>query len=338
MKLWVVIGILLVVFGVQAFGARTEVEIDNPTVQIQKEKSLNELISGLGYLSHDNVLKLRKHIQKADSDEKASIHKMLLEKLDTEEDSTALRQCMVYLGMFGQNKDSADALIRIMNSEKDRVDRKLAASLIDRVGSEDNLDALLQAIREDKGEIHHGRDIASCAYGSIGSIGGDKAAKILLQLWNSKEYVPGHSLHSMGMTGSPLVLRPIQEVLEQKEHPLRPNAAAGLSTFAVRNRDHKEISEGTLKLLRKYAKDDNPKVRARVLYGFSIIGQPEDLELAKSFVDDPYSIVVSYTENETVKEKTVYPVQEEAQKAISAIENRMLKITKDINLNSPAEN
>jgi len=293
------------------------------------DKSPSQLISGLGYLSNDDQLRSRETILKADEDEKAVIHETLLNKLNSEDDSAALRQCMVYLCGFGPNKETADAFVRILNSQKDRADRKLAAIFLGKVGSEDNLDALLQAIREDQGQLGHGRNIASSAYGSIGNIGGEKAADILLNLWYSKEYVPDHSLYSIARTGSPKVLDLILDILEQKEHRFRHNAAAGLAAFAGQNRDNTEMSERLLVLLRKYARDDDPKIRKGVLDAFFSIGQAEDIPLMIALTNDPYHQIVNYTEDGIVKEKTIYPIKDDADWAIAKINNNMANALKE---------
>ncbi len=289
----------------------------------------------LDNLSAEDRNKLHDRIRKADSREKQLLLKAMVIQLQSEQDPKKKHKIMISLVIFGRNRVVAGTLKGMLRSERDRGVRKFAAHILGRVGSEEDIDDLLDAIKKDKGAFPHGRDLANTAYFSIAEIGGDKAAIILLKLWDDKELVPDFSLFSMGFTGSPLVLDLLQEVLERKEDRFRPNAAGGLSALAIRNKDNKEMAEQILKLLRKYVMDDDPKVRENTLDGFYSMGQAEDLSLINSLLDDPYSNVVNFTENGEVKEKTVYPIREKAQRAITKINGRIAKTTK--NLFQPVE-
>ncbi|MCK4790001.1 MAG: hypothetical protein KAV87_40050, partial [Desulfobacteraceae bacterium] len=274
--------------------------------------------------------KFRNRVLKADKVQKDVICEEVIEQLSNEHNSKEKRRLMVRLAMFERNKRAAEVLVRIVRNDKNRSDRKLAAHFLGKVGSEEDIDDLFEVIKGDKGAIPHGRDLANTAYFSIGEIGGDKAAIILLKLWDDKELVSDFSLFNMGFTGSPLVLDLLQEVLERKEDRFRLSAAGGLSALASRNKDNKEMAERVRELLRVYVEDHNPKVRGASVDGFYFIGQSEDLTLMNSLINDPYSEVVSYTENGEVKEKTVYPIREKAQLAIAEINRRIAKTKKNV--------
>jgi HEAT repeat protein len=272
--------------------------------------------------------KLKVLIEEADEQEKVWIGEELVKRIKSDTDPNIRRRYMVHLLAFPSIE--AEALREILVSDSDRSVREFAVYMLGRAGSEEDLDDLLEVIRGDKGAFPHGRDLAGTAYSSIGLIGGDKAAGILLKLWNDKEFVPDHSLYSMGSTGSPLVLDLLKEILEKKEGRFRPNAAAGLSALASRTRDNKEMAGQVRELLRVYVKDHNPQVRRAAIAGFYSIGQAEDLPLMNSLINDPYNNVVSYREDGEVKEKTVYPIRENAQWAITKITNRISQTKKNV--------
>jgi HEAT repeat protein len=157
-----------------------------------------ETLGPLDNLSAEARNKLHDRIRKADVHEEQVLLKAIVIQLQSEQDPQKRREIMIHLATFGRNQVVAATLKGMLHSESDRGIRKLAAYILGKVGSEEDIDDLLDAIKKDKGAFPHGRDLANTAYFSIGEIGGDKAAIILLKLWDDKELVPDFSLFSMG--------------------------------------------------------------------------------------------------------------------------------------------
>lgn len=83
---------------------------------------------------------------------------------------------------------------------------------------------LLQAIKEDKGVLGRGRDIATIAVASLGEIGGEQAAFALTEIWNTPELSSGckeQTLVALGMVGDPASLEIFETVLRGKEDILK---------------------------------------------------------------------------------------------------------------------
>ncbi len=275
-------------------------------------------------LTNRNNNELRALIHKADKEQKKWIQQALIDHLYSDSDPKVRSLCLTHIVKF---RDIAPEVIeRIMISDPDRSVRCLAAFALGRCGTEAQVDALFQAIQKDKGVPNeHFKNIAEAAIHSLGEIGGQKATKVLLDVWNSEQQSHRYreqTLIALGMAGDPNAFEVLETVLKSDNEQLRDNAAFGLGRLAKRNQDNRQLLNRTQELMRQYITDTNPGVRSNVADALGYIGGLEDVQLLQSLLQDEYSVIVSYTENGVVKEKTVYPVRERAREAIEKINKR----------------
>lgn len=268
---------------------------------------------------------LRGLIQKANEEEKNWIRDALINRFNSEPDPRLRQMCLVSIGWF---RDAAAKLHVKALSDTDRSVRKLAAYCLGKSGSEQDIDALFQAVKDDKGVFGPGRDIAKNAISSIGEIGGTKAARVLNEIWLNEELSKGFKdaiLGSLGSTGDPNVFEILEEGLRGNDERIRDNAAYGLGQLAIHrnNRKNSELANKVTQLLRSYINDKNPRVRNNIVRAFSIIGKREDIPLLKTLLEDDYSTTVSYTEDGEVKKRTEYPIRKAAREAIDNINRRL---------------
>jgi HEAT repeat protein len=272
----------------------------------------------------DETHKLMTLIRKVDEEEKAWIREELVKRFNSDPDPRIRGACLVCITMF---RDVArEVLARALTSDSDRGVRRVAAYALGQTGSEQEIDALSQAVKEDKGVFGRGRDIAEVAITSLGEIGGEQAVLVLTKIWNNEDLSRGcreETLIALGMAGNPGSLEVFEDVLQGKEDLIRDNAAWGLGRLARKNQENPQVASKAIELLRNYVNDENPKVRRNVVDAIGWTGVSDDIDLLKPLLDDPYSITINYTEDGAVKVKTVYPVREEARRGIKRIQARL---------------
>lgn len=268
--------------------------------------------------------KLMTLIREADEEEKVWIREELIKRFNSDPDPGIRRACLVCITMF---RDVArEVLAYALTSDSDRGVQKVAAYALGQSGSEQEVDALLQAIKEDKGVWGRGRDIAMVAVASLGEIGGEQAAFALTEIWDNKDLSRGcreQTLVALGMVGDPASLKTFEAVLQGKEDLIRDNAASGLGRLVRKNQENPQVVGKAINLLRNYVNDENPKVRRNVVDALGWIGDSGDIYLIQPLLGDNYSTIVNYTEDGELKEKVVYPIREKAKEAIDKINARL---------------
>ena len=271
----------------------------------------------------DEVSNVQALIEKAAGEEKERIREALIDRFASDPDPRIRSACLIGMTKF---RESARAmLLRALTSDPDRGVRRLAAYCLGQAGSEQEVDALFQAMVKDEGEFGSGRDIALVSIGSLGEIGGEKAADALIAAWNDETLSRGcreQVLFALGYTGAGKVFGILESALKGKEESLRDNAASGLAELVRKNAANPEMVEKVTGLLRPHLNDENPGVRRSVVVALGWTGTREDIRPLQVLLEDGYSSVVSYQEAGQVKQKTVYPVRERAKEAIERIEKR----------------
>lgn len=274
-------------------------------------------------LNSRNSVKLRGLINEADEEEKIWIHNNLLRRFNSESDPKIRRVCLLCLAKFPES--ASGVLVRALSSDEDYNVRRLAAYMLGQKGSEHEVDALLQAVKDDKGTLGGGRAIARVAIGTLGEIGGTQAAKAIMQIWKSEELSRGcreQTLTALGMAGDPAAFEVLKTILKSDNELLRDNAVFGLGRLAKRNQDNQQLLNRTTALMCQYITDTNPRVRSNVADALGYIGGWEDVQLLQTLLQDEYSVIVSYSEDGVIKKKTVYRVREKAREAIERINKR----------------
>ncbi|UCG48901.1 MAG: HEAT repeat domain-containing protein, partial [Phycisphaerales bacterium] len=262
-------------------------------------------------------------IRTADQKQKTWLLEKLTERVESDEKPAVRRACVVGLTAFGRN--ARRTLADVLMSDDDRNVRKLAAYALGQLGTKEEVDALVQAVRRDSGALGVGRDLAAVAVTALGEIGGEEAARALHEIWNSEQLSRGcreQTLTALGVAGHPGALPILQTVLQQSNQLLRDNAAFALGQLASRNQDDPAILSRSLTLLRQYLSDPNPRVRVNAVDALGRLGRPDDIALLEARSGDDYAIELSYTEDGQVKTKSVYPVRQKATEAIAQIRTR----------------
>lgn len=276
--------------------------------------------TGVGY-------KLRKLIiEEANDIEKEWIYNELTKRFNSEQHPEKRGELLTVLSI---SKDRARKIcVQSIKNDPDRNVRRLSAYILEQSGTEEEVDALFQAVKDDKGEFGHGRTIAMTAIGSLCGIGGEKAIKALKEIWNSKELSYGFReqiISSLGRAGDISSYQLFESILKSKEEDIRDNAIYALGELARQNQDNPEVKGKIIKLLKSYIDDDNKRVRANIVYSLGFAGGKEDIEFLKQLLNDNTTITLSYSENGVVKQKVVYDIREKAKEAIDRINTRFEK-------------
>ncbi|MBM4039992.1 MAG: hypothetical protein FJ290_15925, partial [Planctomycetes bacterium] len=124
----------------------------------------------------DAVLALAREARKLGDD--SWLLDALKERLGREHVPRLRRACLLAIS-WAFPDEAAAVLARALNADPDRIVRKVAAYCLANRGTEQQVDALVQAIKEDRGGLGEGRDVARVAIGSLGLIGGPRAAQAL---------------------------------------------------------------------------------------------------------------------------------------------------------------
>jgi len=255
------------------------------------------------------------------------IRDALIDRLAREQDPRLRRQCLLAISWAFPDK-APEVLARAMTSDPDRTVRRVAAYCLGNRGTEGQVDALLQVVKEDQGAPGHGRDLAMLAICSLGSIGGPRASRALREILNNPELSRGcreQVLSSLAMAGDPADLPILEDHLRSKKALLRASAASGLGHLGRKNRRRTDIVKRVAKLLREHMDDVDPSVRTSVANAMGWVGGAEDIPLLERLLADAHRGRVNYTEAGKLKEKVVYPVREQAQRAIKRIKARLAK-------------
>jgi len=263
-------------------------------------------------------------IREANEDGKAWIREELIKRLNTDPNPKTRRACLVCILRF---RDVArQVLARALSSDSDRNVRMVAAYALSQEGGEQEVGLLLQAVKEDKGIVGRGRDMARVAVSSLGQIGGEQALLALTEIWNNEEFSRGcreQTLNALGRVGDPAGLNIFEAVIQGKEELIRDNAAYGIGLLARKSQENPQAADKAIKLLRSYINDDNAKVRRNVGDALAWVGKHDDIKLLTPLLDDAYSETLQYIEDGEPKEKVVYPVREKAKEAIDKINARL---------------
>lgn len=288
----------------------------------ETKSAFNEAFTNKGNVTHS----LMSLIRQADEEEKNWLRGALISRFNSDLDPANRRTCLVCITMF---REAARHLLALaLTSDSDRGVQRLAAYALGQGGSEQEVEALLQAVKKDKGVFGQGRDIARIAISSLGEIGGEEAILALNEIWNNEDLSRGcreQTLSALGMAGDPGSLRLFEDIIRGKEEMMRDTAALGLGRLARKIQKYPQVADKAITLLRSYINDDNAKVRRNVVYALGWVGVADDIHLLKPFLDDNYSSVVSYTEAGERKKKVVYPIRERAKSAIDRINARLMK-------------
>ncbi len=288
----------------------------------ETKSAFNEAFTNKGNVTHS----LMSLIRQADEEEKNWLREALISRFNSDLDPANRRTCLVCITMF---REAARHLLALaLTSDSDRGVQRLAAYALGQGGSEQEVEVLLQAVKEDKGVFGRGRDIAMVAVGSLGEIGGEEAVLALNEIWNNEDLsrgCRGQTLSALGMAGDPGSLRLFEDILQGKEEMIRDNAALGLGRLARKIQQNPQVTDKAAELLRHYVNDKNPRVRRAIVGALGWVGVPDDIHLLKPLLDDDYSTVVSYTEAGERKEEVVYPIREKAKEAIDKINANSLK-------------
>jgi HEAT repeat protein len=308
-------------------GTKNEFELKNtPNIPAKKIKDNFQTIfkdqTDIGY-------KLRKLIiEEANDIEKEWIYNELTKRFNSENNPEKRGDLLIALSI---SKDRARKIcVQSIKNDPDRNVRILSAYILGKNGTEEEVDALFQAVKDDKGEFGHGRTIAMTAIGSLGGIGGEKAIKALKEIWNSKELSYGYReqiISSLGMAGDFSSLGLFESILKGKEEDIRSSAMYALGELARQIKDNPDLKSKIIKLIKSYINDENRSVRANVVYSLGFAGSKGDIEFLKQLLNDNTTITLSYSENGVVKQKVVYDIREKAKGAIERIESRLLKNT-----------
>jgi len=290
---------------------------DNESFLAIKSKFNESLNSG-------RLPEMGKLIRGAAEEQKVWMFETLTRHIGSHPDAEIRMICIGAIRNFPEK--GRDVVTRSLRADLDREVRSIAAYVLSSIGTEQETNALFEAIKEDKGAIGHGRDIAEAAIGSLGAIAGDRAGEILTEIWKSEELSRGCrevTLNALGASGDPSAVGILEEVLRGKEESLRDNAVYGLNSLADRKRGQPEVVQKIVRLLRQHLRDRNPRVRENVVRGLGTTGVAEDIILLEGLLQDGYSIKVSYTEQGELKTKTVYPIREAANEAVGRIKKRL---------------
>ena len=288
------------------------------------EKTKKAFDSAFNNPGKENII-LRELIQKANEEEKNWIKEALINRYNSEPNTKIRLECMTAMVWF---REAAAKLYVQALSDTDRSIRRLAAHNLGFVGTEEEVDALYQALKKDRSsseqDFYFARDVIS----SIGQIGGTKAARVINEIRLSKELSKGCEdgiLGALGSTGDPNVFKTLEDGLKGSEEKIRGNAVYGLGQLASYrdNRKNPELMDKITQLFMSYINDKNPRVRNNIVLAFVIIGERKDIPMLKTMLEDNYSTIVSYTENGEVKKKTRYPIREAAREAIDSINKRL---------------
>lgn len=262
-------------------------------------------------------------IREADEEGKAWIREALIERFKSDSDPMIRRACLVCITMF---RDVArETLAQALISDSDQGVREVAAYALGQIGSEQEIEPLTQAVRQDRGITGQGRKLAKIAIGALGEIGGEKAAGVLIEIWGDEDLSRGcreQTLVALGMAGDPVCLKTFEAVLQGDEDLIRDNAAYGLGHLAKKNQEDSQGVDKVVNLLRRYVHDGSPGVRGNIIETLGWLGVPDDIDLLNPLLDDDYSIIVNYIEEEQLKERLIYPVREKARTAIDRIRAR----------------
>ena len=278
-------------------------------------------------LNSQNIepMKIIKLVRKSDKKGKDWIRDEIIKRINSDPNPETRRACLVCIVIY---RDVArEVLAQALTSDSNRGVQQLAAYGLGQLGTEQEVDVLLQAIKEDKGVFGRGRDIAIAAVSSLGGIGGEKASLALNKIWNDSELSKGCkevTISALGMSGDTSNFKLLESVLKGEDESIRDNAAFGLGRLARKNQENPQIAGKTIKLLRNYVNDKNPRVRRNVVDAIGWLGGSDDIYLIQPLLSDNYSTIVSYTEDEERKEKIVYPIREEAKEAIEKIKARLV--------------
>ena len=273
-------------------------------------------------LGHNEII-LRDLILKANDEEKNWIKEALINRFNSESNTKNRLICMNL--MIGFREEAARFYVQALNDTDIRI-RRSAAHILGSVGSEQDAEALLQAMKKANESNEQDTYLSLSIVGSLGQIGGKKAAEALLEIWNSDDLSKGCKtaiLGMLGMTGDPNVFKMLEVGLRGNDEQIRDNAAYGLGELGRKNKGNKGLINNITQLLRKYIKDSNPSVRNNIANSLGIMGTREDIPLLKILLEDEFSTTVSFTENGVMKKRTIFPVREAAKKAIDNIEKRL---------------
>ena len=279
--------------------------------------------------------KIHEIIRKADEMEKGRICDQIVERFHTDPDQKVRQACLLSLTPFPQacRKLAKEAL-----SDENRDVRNAAAIVASwRFFTENELDALYQAVKED---TRGSRKIAQNAIRAMGLIGGEKASKLLRELWeddNISYLCKGSVLVYLGFMNDLESFKILESVAGGEKSRYQDSALYGLRSMAILHASHLPIrSDGrNVRDPEIYSKaksffvnqinSDDDNIRWFTASVFGDCGEMEDVGLLTPLLSDDYSQVVSYTEDEEVKEKLVYPIRKEARESIAKINARLLK-------------
>jgi hypothetical protein len=267
---------------------------------------------------------LKALILEANEEGKAWIFEALVKRLDFDPNPKIRNTCLLCMILFPER--GREVAAHALASDSDRGVRRFAAYMLGHLGTEQEVYALLQAVKEDKGDFGHGRNIANMAVSSLGHIGGEQAAKALSEIWNSEELSRDcreQTLNSLAEAGNIDALKTLEDVLRGDDELIRDNAAYGLGQLARKNQENQQLVDEVTKLLRGYINDENTRVQISSIRALGWIGKREDIPLLRPFLEDDNSATVSYTEDGKVKTKTTYPVRDATRGAIDRINKRL---------------
>ncbi len=263
-------------------------------------------------------------IRGAGPGERAAILTTLIRHYDSQADPAVRKTCLLCLLPFGS--DAAAVTRRALRSDADRGVREVAAHILGEVGGESHIDDLFQAILDDEAVAGQRRLIAAAAIGAIGEIGGARAAEVLKRIWKIESMAVGCReglLVALGYTGDPAGVPLLAEVLDGQDELLRPSAVTALGALVRRRGGDAAVRQAVMPLLRGRLGDDDVNVRRRAARVLGWIGDRSDARRLAGLLEDPYKVTTTITLGGVVKHNDVYPVREEAQKAIDAINARL---------------
>jgi len=263
-------------------------------------------------------------VRAAGERERAAILATLIRHYDGEGTPAVRQACLLCLLPFGP--EAAAVMQRALRSDSDRGVREMAAYVLGEVGGEAQIDELFQAVLDDEPDVARPRRIAAAAIAAIGVIGGPKAAEVLHRIWKLDRMAlgcRGRLLVAMGHAGDAAAIPLLAEVLGGQDALLRPSAVTGLGAMVARRPHDAAIRGAVMPLLRGRLDDADANVRARVARRLGWIGERTDVRRLEPLLEDAHKITTTIRMGSEVKQRDVYPVREEARKAIDAIRARL---------------